>query len=79
MTASATTNTATKSAAELIRSRGEFVNEAFTDFSKPENRKAMEDALRHVKSMFGREYPLVIAGQNLVTTDKIKSTNPSNP
>ena len=79
MTASATTNTATKSAEELIRSRGEFVNEPFTDFSKPENRKAMEDALRQVKSMFGREYPLVIAGQNLVTTDKIKSTNPSNP
>ena len=79
MTASATTNTATKSAKELIHSRGEFVNEPFTDFSKPENRKAMEDALRHVKSMFGREYPLVIAGQNLVTTDKIKSTNPSNP
>jgi 1-pyrroline-5-carboxylate dehydrogenase len=79
MTASATTNTATKSAAELIHSRGEFVNEPFTDFSKPENRKAMEDALRHVKSMFGREYPLVIAGQNLITTDKIKSTNPSNP
>ena len=79
MTASATTNTATKSASELIHSRGEFVNEPFTDFSKPENRKAMEEALRHVKSMFGREYPLVIAGQNLVTTDKIKSTNPSNP
>jgi 1-pyrroline-5-carboxylate dehydrogenase len=79
MTASATTNTATKSAEELIHSRGEFVNEPFTDFSKPENRKAMEDALRHVKSMFGREYPLVIAGQNLITTDKIKSTNPSNP
>jgi 1-pyrroline-5-carboxylate dehydrogenase len=79
MTASATTNTATKSAEALIHSRGEFVNEPFTDFSKPENRKAMEDALRQVKSMFGREYPLVIAGQNLVTTDKIKSTNPSNP
>ena len=79
MTASATTNTATKSAEALIHSRGEFVNEPFTDFSKPENRKAMEDALKHVKSMFGREYPLVIAGQNLVTTDKIKSTNPSNP
>ena len=79
MTASATTNTATKSAEALIHSRGEFVNEPFTDFSKPENRKAMEDALKHVKSMFGREYPLVIVGQNLVTTDKIKSTNPSNP
>ena len=63
MTASATTNTATKAAEELIRSRGEFVNEPFTDFSKPENRKAMEDALRHVKAMFGREYPLVIAGK----------------
>ena len=59
--------------------RGEFVNEPFTDFSKPENRKAMEDALRQVKSMFGREYPLVIAGQNLITTDKITSANPSNP
>jgi len=79
MTASATTNTATKSAEALIHSRGEFVNEPFTDFSKPENRKAMEDALKHVKSMFGREYPLVIAGQDLVTTEKIKSTNPSNP
>jgi 1-pyrroline-5-carboxylate dehydrogenase len=32
-----------------------------------------------VKSMFGREYPLVIAGQNLITTDKITSANPSNP
>ena len=50
MTASATTNAATKSAAALIHSRGEFVNEPFTDFSKPENRKAMEDALRQVKS-----------------------------
>ena len=59
--------------------RGEFVNEPFIDFSKPENRKAMEDALRQVKGNFGREYPLVIAGQNLVTTDKIRSTNPSNP
>src|SRR6202040_3820654 len=58
---------------------GEFRNEAFIDFSKPENRKAMEDALRQVKSMFGREYPLVIAGQNLITTDKITSANPSNP
>ena len=35
--------------------RGEFTNEAFIDFTKPENRKAMEDALRRVKDMFGRE------------------------
>jgi 1-pyrroline-5-carboxylate dehydrogenase len=59
--------------------RGEFQNEPFIDFSKPENRKAMEDALRHVKGMFGREYPLVIGGQRVTTTEKIKSYNPSNP
>ena len=59
--------------------KGEFHNEPFTDFSKPENRKAMEDALRHVKSMFGREYPLTIAGEKLTTTEKTKSLNPSHP
>ena len=59
--------------------RGEFRNEAFIDFTKPENRKAMEDALRQVKGMFGREYPLVIGGKKITTTDKIKSINPSHP
>jgi len=59
--------------------RGEFQNEPFIDFSKPENRKAMEDALSHVRGMFGREYPLVIGGQKITTPEKIKSHNPSNP
>jgi hypothetical protein len=59
--------------------RGEFQNEPFVDFSKPENRAAMEAALRQVKGMFGREYPLVIGGQKITTTEKIKSTNPSHP
>src|ERR1700693_2987502 len=59
--------------------RGEFQNEAFIDFNKPENRKSMEDALRQVKGMFGREYPLVIDGKKITTTDKIKSINPSHP
>jgi 1-pyrroline-5-carboxylate dehydrogenase len=59
--------------------RGEFQNEPFIDFSKPENAKAMQDALRQVKSMFGREYPLTIGGEKVTTTDKIKSTNPSHP
>jgi 1-pyrroline-5-carboxylate dehydrogenase len=59
--------------------RGEFQNEPFVDFTKPENRKAMEDALRQVKGMFGREYPLTIGGEKITTVDKIKSTNPSNP
>src|SRR5215469_8850704 len=59
--------------------RGEFQNEPFTDFRKPENAKAMQDALRQVKGMFGHEYPLTIGGENVTTTDKIRSTNPSHP
>jgi len=59
--------------------KGEFQNEPFVDFTKPENRKAMEDALRQVKGMFGREYPLTIGGEKITTVDKIRSTNPSNP
>jgi 1-pyrroline-5-carboxylate dehydrogenase len=59
--------------------RGEFQNEPFIDFSKPESRKAMEDALRQVKGMFGREYPLVIGGRKITTTEKTKSLNPSHP
>lgn len=59
--------------------KGEFQNEPFIDFSTPENRKAMEDALRQVKGMLAREYPLVIAGEKLTTTDKTKSFNPSYP
>jgi 1-pyrroline-5-carboxylate dehydrogenase len=59
--------------------KGEFQNEPFVDFTKPENRKAMEDALRQVKAMFGREYPLTIGGEKITTVDKIRSTNPSLP
>ena len=57
----------------------EFTNEPFVDFSKPENRKAMEDALKKVASEFGREYPMYIGGQKVVTTEKRTSTNPSHP
>jgi 1-pyrroline-5-carboxylate dehydrogenase len=70
------TSTATP---QTLMERGEFQNEAFVDFSTPENRKSMEDALRRVKEMFGREYPLIIDGKKITTTDKITSTNPSHP
>ena len=76
MTSSATTG-AHKTPVNL--QRGEFANEAFIDFSKPENRKAMEDALAQVRAMFGREYPLTIGGERIITTEKIKSYNPSQP
>src|SRR6266446_5280135 len=57
----------------------EFANEPFVDFSKPENRKAMEDALRKVGAELGREYPLYIAGQKVTTAEKRPSLNPSHP
>ena len=56
-----------------------FQNEPYTDFSVPANRQAMDAALAKVRSEFGREYDLLIAGGRLKTPDKLKSVNPSNP
>ena len=57
----------------------EFSNEPFVDFSKPENRAAMEAALKKTAAEFGREYPIYIGGQALFTAEKRPSTNPSHP
>jgi 1-pyrroline-5-carboxylate dehydrogenase len=53
--------------------------EAFTDFSRPENARAMRDAIEKVRTQFGREYDLIIGGQRRKTEKKIRSLNPSNP
>ena len=66
-------------AATTVAGRGEFTNEPIIDFSKADNRKAMEEALVSVRGQFGREYPLTIGGENVTTKDKTQSTNPSNP
>jgi len=55
-----------------------FKNEALTDFSKPANRKAMEKALAGVRSKFGTEYPIVVAGEELKAPGTFQSLNPSN-
>jgi len=55
----------------------EFVNTTFTDFSKDDNRKAMLTALDRVEKQFGRVYPIVLGGEEIVTDDRIKSLNPS--
>lgn len=59
--------------------RAEFTNEPFVDFSHPENRRGMEEALRKVAAEFGREYPMYIGGERVLTTKKMTSTNPSHP
>ncbi len=55
----------------------EFVNCPLTDFSKEDNRKAMFAALEKVENQFGKDYPLLIGGEEIWTDDKIQSLNPS--
>ncbi len=59
--------------------QGEFRNEPFTDFTRPDVARAMRDALTAVKRQFGREYDLVIGGRRLHTGGKIVSHNPARP
>lgn len=56
-----------------------FKNESLTDFSKPTNRKAMQSALEKVRLKFGQEYPIVLGGEEIHTTEKLNSYNPSRP
>src|SRR5216683_4484280 len=65
--------------AEQIVHVSEFTNEPFIDFTKPENRSRMQEALKKVKSEFGREYPMWLNGHKVITTEKRTSTNPSRP
>src|ERR1700720_4851136 len=57
----------------------EFTNEPFVDFSKSENTRAMRAALKKVEAEFGREYPMYIGAEKVITTAKMTSTNPSHP
>jgi 1-pyrroline-5-carboxylate dehydrogenase len=65
--------------AQVKVERGEFSNEPFTNFSEPSHRAAMEAALKKVASELGREYPLFVAGEKVLTQEKLRSTNPSHP
>ena len=56
----------------------EFRNEPFTDFSKEENAQAMREAIAKVQSELGREYPLVIGGERIMTEKKFDSISPAN-
>ncbi|MDA8408330.1 MAG: proline dehydrogenase family protein, partial [Deltaproteobacteria bacterium] len=57
----------------------EFVNEPLIDFSKLENRKLMEDALRKTRNAFGKKYPVLIAAEEIATDREILSFNPARP
>ncbi len=55
----------------------EFRNEAMTDFSIEENAQAMREALNRVRAELGRDYPLVIGGERVMTGRTFESTNPA--
>ncbi|HEY4008523.1 MAG TPA: L-glutamate gamma-semialdehyde dehydrogenase [Acidobacteriaceae bacterium] len=56
-----------------------FRNEPFTDFSAPDNHRAMLDALARVRSELGRTWDLVIGGHHFQTGERFSSTNPARP
>ena len=54
-----------------------YKHEPFTDFSVEANRTAYEKALMLVEGDLGKEYPLVIGGERIITEEKIVSYNPA--
>jgi len=59
--------------------QGVFANEPFTDFNDPENARSMRSALDQVAVRLGSDYPLIIGGKRLRTTERIRSINPARP
>lgn len=57
----------------------EFRNEPFTDFTKPENRSRMLDALARTEKEFGRAYAARIAGKPIQAPKTFPSLNPADP
>jgi 1-pyrroline-5-carboxylate dehydrogenase len=56
-----------------------FRNEPFTDFTTPENREAMVEALARARSEIGRTYDLVIGGKPVRLAKTFASVNPAAP
>ncbi|HZH33528.1 MAG TPA: L-glutamate gamma-semialdehyde dehydrogenase [Pyrinomonadaceae bacterium] len=55
----------------------EFKNEPFTDFTVEENAAQMREAIELVKSELGREYPMIIGGEQVSSEKKFESINPA--
>jgi RHH-type proline utilization regulon transcriptional repressor/proline dehydrogenase/delta 1-pyrroline-5-carboxylate dehydrogenase len=56
----------------------QFRNEPLVDFSREEDRRAMQAALEQVKTQLGKSYPLVIAGREVKNEATLDSLNPSH-
>ncbi|HEU4342203.1 MAG TPA: L-glutamate gamma-semialdehyde dehydrogenase [Candidatus Binatia bacterium] len=58
---------------------GPFRNEPLLDFSDAKNRARFANALKETRLKFGRDYPLWIGGDEVVTEDWLESVNPAAP
>ncbi|MBN1756358.1 L-glutamate gamma-semialdehyde dehydrogenase [bacterium] len=56
----------------------EFKTMPYVDFNQPGPREKMEKAIAYVQSQVGKEYGLIIDGEEIFTEGKIKSINPGN-
>lgn len=54
-----------------------YKHEAFTDFSKEENKKAIQEGYKVVDAYLGNDFPLIVGGERITTEAKIKSYNPA--
>lgn len=56
-----------------------FANQTYLNFSDPKVLKQQRNAIEKVRSQFGREYPNIINGKQVITAKKTKSINPAHP
>ncbi len=57
----------------------DFCNEPLTDFTRPENRRAQQEALDQVTARLGGQYPLIIGGEAVWSGKTLLSHSPSQP
>lgn len=55
-----------------------YKHEPFTDFTLDENKEDFLKALKSVESYLGKDYPLIIGGERIMTEEKLISSNPAN-
>ncbi|MBC8124818.1 MAG: aldehyde dehydrogenase family protein, partial [Candidatus Kapabacteria bacterium] len=56
-----------------------FKNEVYLDFTKPAIAAKQKSAIDDVRKKFGKEYPNIVGGKRLVTSNKTVSLNPADP
>ncbi len=60
-----------------LKTMDNFTNQPPVDFTIPENRVAMQEALASVRSQFGRHFPLFLGGQIIDTAEHGESNDPT--